>query len=103
MRNVLIAAAIGISLAVVLNAIQNPAQNPTFLGSGVNVTSAGVIRVDSYTCYGTQMVNGVQQVANKVCPVRVEFGEEVSDNVLVCRSTKTGQICSTLGKLIPVK
>jgi len=74
---------------------------PQFLGSGISVSQNGVVRIDKYVCFAQQTATGIQQP--KDCPIRVEFGEDILDSVLICRSTKAGQTCIPLGKVLPAK
>ena len=75
---------------------------PAGFGNGVNVTQNGTVRIDNWTCYSTPA--GVSNPpATKPCPTRIEIGDEVSNDVLICRSSKNGQVCLPLGKLFPVK
>jgi len=79
---------------------------PGAFGNAVNVTTTGIVRIDPWTCYNVPTVPPIApqpMTIQKSCPVRVEFGDDVSNDVLVCRSSKIGQTCMPLGKLFPVK
>jgi hypothetical protein len=71
---------------------------------GVAVAPGGsTVRIDAWTCFGSSPITAGQPPASHPCPARVEFGEDLRPETLVCRSTKTGQTCQTLGKLFPEK
>lgn len=74
---------------------------PSFLGSGVDVTQSGIVRIDKWICYEAGLPG--QAAQQKPCPTRVEFGVDVPETTLVCRASATGQTCRTIAQLFPEK
>lgn len=73
---------------------------------GVTASATGVVRVDPWVCFSHQnpaMAATPAPTTAKACPVRVEFGEEIADTVLLCRSIPTGQVCKTIKEVFGKK